>query len=113
MIEKEKETLRKIITNKIQQLEVDIEDLKSLTAPIAPENSIGRISRMDAINNKSIDDATLLKRKERLKKLMYALEQLGEKDFGVCVLCKKEIEFERLQIMPESKICVQCIKKSR
>ena len=32
----------------------DIKGLKEATKPISPENSIGRVSRMDAINNKSV-----------------------------------------------------------
>ena len=34
-------------------------DYKEITKPIAPENAIGRISRMDAINNKSVTEAAL------------------------------------------------------
>ena len=48
---------------------MEVEDLKLLTQPIEPENSIGRISRMDAINNKSINDRMLRKAQEKLHNL--------------------------------------------
>ena len=35
--------------------------------PIAPENAIGRVSRMDAINNKSVNEAALKKAEIKLK----------------------------------------------
>jgi DnaK suppressor protein len=38
-----------------------IADLKQMTEPVAPDVAIGRISRMDAINKKAINDAALLK----------------------------------------------------
>lgn len=113
MTEKQKEEIREIIENKVSKLKVDIEDLKQYTKPIAPENSIGRISRMDAINNKSINEAALLKRQERLKKLEYALTQIHEKDFGFCVNCSESIEWERMKIFPEGKNCIQCLKLKR
>ena len=49
---------RKELKNKMEAAVVSVEhtivDLKELTKPIAPENAIGRVSRMDAINNKSV-----------------------------------------------------------
>ena len=44
----------KIINDDIAKTESAIERYKELTKPIAPENAIGRVSRMDAINNKSV-----------------------------------------------------------
>ena len=47
-----KKKLKKTILDKIEQLGKEIREIKKLAAPIEPENTIGRISRMDAINNK-------------------------------------------------------------
>ena len=45
-----KNKLKAKIRATIETLKVKIEELKEVTKPIAPENAIGRISRMDAIN---------------------------------------------------------------
>lgn len=42
---------------------------EELAQPISPDNAIGRVSRMDAINDKSIVDAALRKANERLSGL--------------------------------------------
>ncbi len=76
--------------------------------PISPDNAIGRISRMDAINNKSVLDAALRKAKERLTALKLNLDKLETKDFGVCSKCKNEIRIERILLAPESSFCVNC-----
>ena len=61
--------IKEKIQSKIAQTLDDIEDLKEITSPISPENAIGRISRMDAINNKTINDRALRKAEEKVKKL--------------------------------------------
>ena len=78
----DKKALQLKISTKIESLIEEIKELRIIAKPIAPENSIGRISRMDAINNKSINDRMLRKAEEKLKKLEIALSKINEKDFG-------------------------------
>ena len=51
--------LEKKIITEIKSTEEKITEYSELCKPIAPENSIGRVSRMDAINNKSVVEAAL------------------------------------------------------
>lgn len=83
---------------------------RELTKPIGPENAIGRISRMDAINNRSVNEAALRQIEQKLKDLNRVLEKAGNKDFGICLKCKRPIPIGRLMIRPESLYCVQCAK---
>ncbi len=92
----------------IGKTEMQIEEYKELTKPIAPENAIGRISRMDAINNKSVTEAALRKSKDKLEKLKFALTKVEDDDFGLCFKCKKSIPLGRILIMPQSRTCVEC-----
>jgi DnaK suppressor protein len=85
-----------------------VEEYRELTKPIAPDDAIGRISRMDAINNKSVTEATLRQAEEKLNKLQYVLTRIGKEGFGFCLKCKKQIPIGRILIRPESQHCVQC-----
>jgi len=106
---KEKRKQLEIIINKeIKKTFSSIEEYKQLTKPISPENSIGRISRMDAINNKSVMEASLRTLEEKLNKLNYIKTQVYNNDFGICIKCNKEIPFGRMLIVPESRLCVNC-----
>lgn len=96
------------IESEISKTELQIQEYKELTLPVAPENSIGRISRMDAINNKSVTEAALRKAKEKLEKLKFALSKVDLDDFGVCIKCKQTIPLGRILIMPQSRTCVKC-----
>ncbi len=76
--------------------------------PIAPDCAIGRISRMDAINNKSVTEAALRKAEEKLSKLKLVLSKVDEDDFGKCVKCANQIPLGRILLMPQSRLCVGC-----
>ncbi|MFT4523857.1 MAG: DnaK suppressor protein [Bacteroidia bacterium] len=101
------------IQEKIDRTQEDILEYEELVRPIAPENAIGRISRMDAINNKSISEAALLQSKAKLARLKSALLHSKSDHFGRCNVCEKNIEMNKLMVMPESRICVACTKNAR
>ena len=44
---------------KREDLEERIAEYRELTKPIPPSEAIGRVSRMDAINNRSVNEAAL------------------------------------------------------
>ena len=108
----DKKKLKNTILTKIEQLETEIKEIKKLAAPIEPENAIGRISRMDAINNKTINDRLLRNAAEKKKKLKLALNKIDDPKFGFCTLCEKPIQEARLLLMPESSLCVSCARRA-
>ncbi|MDM8161812.1 TraR/DksA C4-type zinc finger protein [Labilibaculum sp. K2S] len=111
MIPNEKINIENQIKEKIAQLEKDIVMLKDLTQPISPDCAIGRVSRMDAINNKSVNEAALRKKEVQLSALKDALKNIDSDDFGKCIKCGIQIPIGRIMIMPESKKCVNCASR--
>ncbi len=107
--ELEKEIKNKIL-EKINDIEKELDILREHTAPQALDSAIGRISRMDFINNRSINEAQIKKNEIKLKGLNNWLGKLGTADFGKCIRCGKEININRLLFMPESNHCVHCAK---
>lgn len=97
-----------MVREELEKLENRIAIYRELTRPVAPDNAIGRVSRMDAINNKSVNDAALRTAEERRRKLYTVLENVNNKDFGICRACHKPIPDARLLIRPESSLCVNC-----
>ena len=109
ILETEKrEKLKDHIKKKIDGLKEDIKSYQVLTQPVSPDNAIGRLTRMEAINSKSINEATLNKAKQTLSKMKGALTMINDPDFGLCRECEDPIPFARLMIVPESNLCVQC-----
>ena len=108
MKEEERKALKEKIAETIEKTEKEILQLEEDTKPIAPENSLGRLTRMDAINNKSVAEASLRSARRKLSKLKTAFRKVESPDFGICTLCKKPIATPRLMYMPESNRCVRC-----
>ena len=104
----EKNKIKHKIEHEIKSLNNKIDLLVEQCRPIEPENSIGRVSRMDAINNKSVVESSLRLSKQRLSKLVIVKNKINDNDFGVCFNCKQKIPIERLLLLPESSKCVKC-----
>lgn len=100
--------LQQKLETEIKSTQNKITEYSELCRPIAPENSIGRISRMDAINNKSVVEAALRVAKEKIQQLKAVQNTMTDPDFGICKKCKKAIPFGRLMIQLHSKFCVIC-----
>ena len=82
--------------------------LEEHTQPISPENSIGRVSRMDAIQNKSVAEYSLRQTKDKIKEIDYWLSREDTAEFGRCTHCKSEIQVKRLMFMPFNLKCMRC-----
>ena len=111
MLSNEKTKIEGQINEKIEKPEIEITTLKDLTQPISPDSAIGRVSRMDAINNKSVNEAALRKKQSQLIALKETVKNLNDPNFGNCIKCGAEIPIGRIMIMPESKKCVRCASK--
>lgn len=110
MKKEQADELKQVIETEIQKTKQKITEFEGMAAPVAPENSIGRISRMDAINNKSVAEAALRQAKRKLKNLEFALSRVYDEDFGNCARCKRPIPTGRLLLMPQSRFCVNCAR---
>ncbi len=108
MDSKAKATLKARIEVQISEVKEDIVAFEVLSRPVAPDNAIGRLTRMEAINSKSINEAALRKAQDRLIKLQRALGKIEDPDFGLCRECEEPIPSARLMILPETELCVQC-----
>jgi DnaK suppressor protein len=108
MNERMKKKIEDKIDNEINKTIESIFEYKKLTKPISPENSIGRVSRMDAINNKSVIESALRNLEDKLLKLKLVKRKIDNDDFGICVRCKNMIPLGRILIVPESRYCVNC-----
>ena len=102
-----KSVIKKLI-NEIAITQIKIAEYTEICKPIAPENAIGRISRMDAINNKSVVEAALRQAEQKMRQLLIMEPKIKNTEFGVCIKCRNTIPFERLMIRPHSKFCVNC-----
>ena len=108
-----RQELELYIRQEIEALAEKIVSYKEGARPVELDSAIGRVTRMDAINSKSISEASLRKAEISLLQLERALEKIDDPDFGLCLECGEEIPFKRLMIMPGSVLCVACADKGK
>ena len=91
--------------NLSQQMEIN-RDAASIVA--LDQTSVGRVSRMGAIQQQSIALSTRRKTCLRLKRVQDALQALADNGYGFCEQCNELIAFERLLARPEANLCISC-----
>ena len=108
MTQTEKESLKKKIIHDIEALQKQIETLQEKAKPIAPDCSLGRLTRMEAMAEQEVSQKILDKSTLRLTRLQNALSRIDKPMFGVCIECEEPIGIGRMEIRPESVRCVAC-----
>lgn len=72
------------------------------------QQTVGRLSRMDALQNQAMQQATERARKRDLARIEMAERRLADGEYGYCVECGEEIPDGRLEIDPMAERCVRC-----
>ncbi len=92
----------------VAELEGEIQRAENDVAAVSPDNAIGRLSRQDSMQQQEMAKAGVRRREERINALQEALRRMDEGTYAVCVRCREEIEFNRLELAPELKFCAKC-----
>ena len=71
--------------------------------------AVGRLSRIDAIQQQQMADAQRRRNELRLKQLAVALRGFDDDSYGDCKVCGEPIGYRRLKARPESPACVSCM----
>lgn len=101
------------LKSKLLEVQSEIEELDSMskasTATVTlDQSSIGRLSRMDALQGQQMALEAKRRRKPQLLRIKAALARMENGDFGYCASCGEEIAFGRLAIDPTAVRCVTC-----
>ncbi|UYV38836.1 TraR/DksA C4-type zinc finger protein [Rhodobacteraceae bacterium D3-12] len=73
------------------------------------QQSVGRLSRMDALQNQAMAKATQARRDLERARLAAALARMDEGEFGFCEDCGDKIPDGRLRLDPAATRCVSCL----
>lgn len=72
------------------------------------QQSVGRLSRMDAMQGQAMARASEQRRRARISMIKAALQRIDEGDYGICEECEEDIPAGRLEIDPVVATCVKC-----
>jgi len=108
MTKEEKLEIKDSIEVSIQTLKEQIATLEEKVKPIAPDCSLGRLTRLEAMGEQHVNNKVLDESKLRLSRLTNALSRVEKPMFGICIECEEPIGMGRMRIRPESVRCVEC-----
>ena len=72
------------------------------------QTAVGRLSRMDAMQQQAMAVASQQRQSEQLLLIKAALERIEDGEYGECVECLTPIPIGRLEIDPAVSCCVDC-----
>jgi DnaK suppressor protein len=109
MTDADLETIRRQLNRRASELRELEEASKASSRPvILDQASVGRLSRMDAMQAQQMALETARRRREELVRVEGALRRLEAGEYGNCFVCGEEIDARRLAIAPTSTRCVNC-----
>jgi DnaK suppressor protein len=74
------------------------------------QQAVGRLSRMDALQNQAMAKATGARRAAERDRLLNALRRMDEGEYGYCDGCGEDIPEGRLRLDPAALLCVECAR---
>ena len=106
-------TYRKALEGKAEQVLQELNATDGDQAPVDLNLPIGRLTRSDALQQQHM--AVHIRQRLEMQKtqIRTAFERMDKGVYGICVLCKQAISEARLEIMPESPLCIECQKKRK
>ena len=103
-----REALRSHLQDSREMLGRQLPSLKESSRPVAPDNALGRLTRMEAIQSKEINQNAYRGAQAQLAAMDRALSHIDDTDFGLCSECESPIPLGRLKALPGSTRCVRC-----
>ena len=76
--------------------------------PVDLEQPIGRISRIDAIQQQKMAQASRETMALRAQQVEAALERFAGGTYGTCAACEENVGYPRLKARPETPFCIAC-----
>jgi len=110
----DRDKLKTLIASELESIGRHINDLEERCQPVSPDNAIGRLSRMEAIGERGVQQTALAAAQQRFQELKLALTRIeNDENYGYCQRCDEPIPLARLMLMPESSYCVKCLQSEK
>jgi DnaK suppressor protein len=108
----ENSRFQNLISQKLTELKEEILNAADGTRTVElDQQSVGRLSRMDAMQHQAMAIALENRRRVEVSRLQAAKTRIDEDEFGYCEECGEDIPTKRLEIDPATTRCVNCASR--
>jgi DnaK suppressor protein len=112
MTTQEIEQFRMLLSQRRNELHSELHDMPGAQAngngSEFDESSLGRLSRMDALQCHAMEEESRRRRALELTRIERALERIAQGDYGICRRCGGDIAPARLRADPANPVCIAC-----
>jgi DnaK suppressor protein len=103
--------------DRLSQRKLELQQLSEMSsqsrAPVSlDQQSVGRLSRMDAMQQQAMAQSNERQRSVELGRIDAALKRIETGDYGYCLECGDEIAEKRLAFDASVTFCIGCASKS-
>jgi RNA polymerase-binding transcription factor len=77
---------------------------------ILDQSTVGRLSRMDALQGQQMAAETARRRTLEMQRIRAALLRIEKEEYGYCLRCEEDIAKKRLETDPAATLCIQCAR---
>ncbi|PCJ23253.1 MAG: hypothetical protein COA96_12335 [SAR86 cluster bacterium] len=104
--------MQRLLLQSVKELKQHLNISKAAAGIVTlDQTTVGRVSRVDAMQQQSMAASTREMATQRLKKVTLALKSLENDCYGYCSGCDEEIALNRLLAQPEANLCLSCQDK--
>lgn len=109
MTESEIAEFRRLIEARLEALDQEDRLGEAGRATVAlDQQSVGRLSRMDALQSQAMSKASQARRNAERSRLTAAIGRIEDREFGYCHHCGEDIALPRLTLDPAATSCIEC-----
>ena len=105
--EQREELYRDLVADRLR-LEENLQLTKEGSKPVQLGTPIGRLSRMDAMQQQEMTKAGRSTSERRLHQIRASIDAYGKDRYGFCRSCDEPIGYPRLKARPEAPLCLSC-----
>lgn len=100
---------KSLLQQKMRELDVIMESTSESARVVElDQSSVGRLSRMDAMQSQAMSQELQRRQLLELKLIAAALKRIDDEEYGHCVSCDEQIMTGRLELNPAVTLCVEC-----
>ena len=108
MDEKQPEAARERLE---KELDETLAELERLEQKLRVEVEYGLGEGDPIIHEREINMALRRRSRRKVRSMQQALERFEEGTYGICEICGKEISAQRLEALPQARLCIECAQK--
>lgn len=101
--------LRTLLEKELGALEKSMRISEEALKPVElDQTAVGRLSRMDSLQNQGMTRNLHEREQSKLAKLQAALKRVEAGQYGLCTVCHRALPYGRLLVFPEAESCARC-----